>query len=271
MRRTGGGRVRTGLVTVLAALSGAGGCGPGGPDAADLTELAEVMARRAAEAGSDVRLSLGEVPEEVRTLIGETPGFEVFGSAAAGSMTRVRLHTTLPSDSARTVLARQLVEEGWEFGAGSTLCHPDGWSLLATARTPGGPLDHLVMELGPATGPPCGPGPSAADRLRVDSLVLAPPPPPATGATDLECRGVNLTGRALALSSELSADSVLALYGARLEAAGWEEAEDPTPSEAATWGRDDGAEGRLTFTLATTGIPGTLECLAATSVHSWEW
>lgn len=258
--------------TVILAIL-ATGCGGGPPDRDDLRALAEALARRNAAPTADVGVRVGALSGEAGELLPLPPEFRVLGSSETAASARVHAMSSLASDSARTLLARALVSAGWETGAGGTLCHPEGWSLLATADPNLEPLYAFVLELAPATGPPCGPdpGPTSADRLRVQELLPRPPSPPARGDTELRCRGVNLTGTVRPFASELSADSVLALYGRTMEAAGWQEAEEPTASEAETWERDDGADGRLSFTIAAAGAPGSPECLTLTFVHAWAW
>lgn len=261
-------RSRLGLLGVLAGLAALPACAS---ESDDLTELAEMLARRGTGPTESVQVLVGGLPADVRELIALPPDIHVVGSTETSASTRVHATTSLPPDSATVLLARELVARGWEIGAGATLCHPDGWSLRAT-MDPASEAPHiLLMHVGPVTGPPCGPGPMPTDRLRVDSLLPRPVAPSIRGDTELRCRGVTLRGSAVPFTGEPTADSLLARYGRQMEAAGWEEIDEPTPSEAETWERDDGDGGRLSFTLAATGAPGNPSCVTLTSVWGWEW
>lgn len=257
-----------GLAGLLAGLAAVSGCGS---ENDDLAELAEMLARRGTGPTESVQVRVGELPADVQELLAVPPDIHLLGSAETSSSTRIHATTSLPPDSATMLLARDLVSRGWEFGAGGTLCHPEGWFIRATMNPASEAPRVLLMDAGPATGPPCGPGPTPADRLRVDSLLPRPASPTVRGDTELRCRGVTVTGRAVPFAGDLAADSLLARYGRQMEAGGWEEIDEPTPSEAETWERDDGAGGRLSFTLAATGAPGNPSCLTLTSVWSWEW
>lgn len=261
-------RTRLGLLGVLAGLATLPGCGS---ESDDLAELAEMLARRGTGPMESVQVRVGELPADVRELLAIPPDIHVLGSAEASSSTRIHATTSLPPDSATMLLARELVARGWEFGAGGTLCHPEGWFIRATMDPASEAPRVLLMDAGTATGPPCGPGPMSTDRLRVDRLLPHPAPPTVRGDTELGCRGVTVTGRTVPFTGALAADSLLARYGRQMEAGGWEEIDEPTPSEAETWERDDGDGGRLSFTLAATGAPGNPSCLTLTSVWSWEW